>query len=113
MSISIEDFKKLEIKIGLILNAEEIEGADKLLKLSVDMGEESPRQILSGIKEFFPNSKDLIGKRCAFASNLEPRVIRGLESNGMILAVNSGEGENKFFSLLETKENVLPGSTVK
>jgi len=107
--ISIDDFKKLEIKIGHILTSEKVEGADKLLKLSVDFGEGSPRQIISGISLFFPDPTVLVGKKCAFAANLEPRTIRGLESQGMILAVN-GEG---FFSLLETESNVLPGSTVK
>jgi methionine--tRNA ligase beta chain len=107
--INIDEFKKLEIKIGHILSAEKIEGADKLLKLSVDMGEEKPRQIVSGIALFFPEPGVLVGKKCAFAANLEPRVIRGFESQGMILAVN-GEG---FFSLLETSADVTPGSTVK
>lgn len=111
--ISIDDFKKLEIKIGHILSAEKIDGADKLLKLSVDMGEESPRQIVSGIALYFPDPQTLVGKKCAFASNLEPRTIRGLESQGMILAVSGGEGENNFFSLLETSSNVTAGSAVK
>lgn len=110
--ISIDDFHKLEIKIGLILSAEKIVDADKLLKLSVDMGEESPRQVVSGISKYFPEPEVLVGKRVAFAANLEPRVIRGLESQGMILAV-SGEGENNFFSLLETNSDVVPGATVK
>ncbi len=109
MSISIKDFKKLEIKIGQILSAEKIEGTDKLLKLSVDLGEESPRQIISGISAFFPDPEALVGKKCAFASNLEPRNIKGFESQGMILAV-SGES---FFSLLETNSDVTPGSAVK
>lgn len=112
-NINIDDFHKLEIKIGHILSAEKIEGADKLLKLSVDMGEEKPRQILSGISLYFPEPEQLVGKKCAFAANLEPRTIRGLESQGMILAVNGGEGENAFFSLLETNEKVFPGSSVK
>lgn len=111
--ISIDDFKKLEIKIGHILSAEKIEGTDKLLKLSVDMGEEKPRQIVSGISLYFPDPQVLVGKKCAFAANLEPRVIRGFESQGMILAVNGGEGETSFFSLLETSDDVFPGSSVK
>ena len=112
-NITIEDFHKLDIKIGHILSAEKIEGTDKLLKLSVDMGEEKPRQIVSGISMYFPELEKLICKKCAFAANLEPRIIRGLESQGMILAVNGGEGENTFFSLLETESSVFPGSSVK
>jgi methionyl-tRNA synthetase len=111
--ISIDDFKKLEIKIGHILSAEKVPDADKLLKLSVNMGEEAPRQIISGIAGFFPDPQVLVGKKCAFAANLEPRVIRGLESQGMILAVNGENGGNTFFSLLETLSEVTPGSTVK
>ncbi len=112
-TITIDDFHKLEIKIGHILSAEKIEDSDKLLKLSVDMGEEKPRQIVSGISIYFPDPQNLVGKKCAFAANLEPRVIRGLESQGMILAVSGGEGDNSFFSLLETEKNVFPGSSVK
>ena len=111
--ITIDEFKKLEIKIGEILSAEKIEGSDKLLKLSVDMGEENPRQIVSGIFSYFPDPQSLVGKKCAFAANLEPRKLMGLESQGMILAVSGGEGDSKFFSLLEATTQTIPGSTVK
>ncbi len=117
--ISIDDFKKLEIKIGHILSVEKIPDSEKLLKLSVDMGEGTPRQIVSGIAKFFPEEQTLVRRKCAFASNLEPRQLMGFESQGMILAVSGGapaqvgEGENQFFSLLETGEDVPPGSTVK
>jgi methionine--tRNA ligase beta chain len=111
--ISIDDFKELEIKIGHILSAEKVDGADKLLKLSVDFGEGSPRQIISGISVYFPDPQALVGKKCAFAANLEPRTIRGFESQGMILAVNGENNGESFFSLLETSSNVTPGSQVK
>jgi methionyl-tRNA synthetase len=112
-TISFEDFKKLEIRIGEIKSAEKVPETDKLLKLSVDFGEEGGvRQIVSGISAFFPDLNILIGKKCAFAYNLEPRKIKGLESQGMILAVGGGESEN-FFSLLETSTDVTPGSMVK
>jgi len=107
--ISIDDFKKIEIKIGEILESEKVEDTDKLLKLSVNFGEEKPRQIISGIATYFGNPKDIIGKKCAFVANLEPRVIKGLESQGMILAVSGDD----FFSLLEVSQNVLPGSSIK
>src|SRR3989344_3519888 len=113
MSITIDDFKKLEIKIGEILSAEKVEDADKLLKLSVDFGEEAPRQIISGISSYFPVPPALVGKKCVFAANLEPRTIRGFESQGMILAVNGENNGEQFFSLLETSANVVPGSQVK
>lgn len=85
-----EDFTKLDIRIGKVLTAEKIEGSDKLLKLEVDFSEEK-RQVVSGIAAFYsPN--DVIGKEFPFVFNLEPRVIRGVESQGMILAAdNNGE----------------------
>lgn len=88
---TIDDFKAIEMKIGTILVAEYVEGADKLLRLEVDFGEEKPRQILSGIREYY-QPEQLIGKRCPFVTNLEPRTLRGLESNGMILAVKTADG---------------------
>lgn len=108
--ISIDDFKKVEMRIGHILSAEKVEGADKLLKLSVDFGEESPRQIISGISAYFPDPQVLVGKKCPFATNLEYRTIRGLESQGMIMAVGTPEG---FFSLLEASPDTPPGSAIK
>jgi methionine--tRNA ligase beta chain len=112
--ITFEDFKKVEIKIGQILSAEKVPETDKLLKLMVDFGEgENGRQIISGISTYFPDEKMLIGKKCAFVTNLEPRTIRGLESNGMILAVSGEDSGEDFFSLLETTQNVVPGSSVK
>ena len=109
MNISIDDFKKLEIKIGEIMSAEKVPETEKLLKLTVNFGEENTRQIVSGISMYFEDPQTLVGKKCAFATNLEPRNIKGLESQGMILAVS---GEN-FFSLLSTNNEVPPGATVK
>ncbi len=106
-----EDWKKVEIKIGKILTVEKIEKSEKLLKLSVDFAEASgPRQIVSGIAKYFPNIEDLINKRCAFVTNLEPKPLMGLESNGMILAVGGGEEP---FSLFEVREEVLIGTQAK
>lgn len=105
--ISIDDFKKTEIRIGEILSAEKIPDTDKLLKLSVNFGEENPRQIVSGISAYFPEASVLVGKKCAFVTNLEPRVIRGLESQGMILAASNEDGS---FSLLEAHSSMPVGS---
>ena len=107
--ITYEDFKKVEMKAGLILSAEKIPDTDKLLKLSVDFSEDSPRQIVSGISIHFPDLSKLVGRKCMFVTNLEPRTIKGFESNGMILAV--GEGES--FSLVEPSQEVLPGSSAR
>lgn len=86
MNITFEDFAKIEIRIGRVLSAEKVEDADKLLKLEVDFGAEK-RQIVSGIAEFY-QPEDLVGKQTTFVVNMEPRKIRGLESQGMIMAVD-------------------------
>lgn len=89
--INYDDFAKVEILLGTILSVEIVPDADKLLRLEVDLGEEKPRQILSGIREYFEEPQSLVGKQCPFVANLAPRTIRGLESNGMIVAANSDE----------------------
>ncbi len=108
--ISYEDFKKVEIKIGKIISAEKILDTDKLLLLKVDFAEESPRQVVSGIASYFPDPLSLIGIKCAFVTNLEPRIIRGYESQGMILAVG---GADSPFSLLRVNEDAKEGSAIK
>src|SRR3989344_4934332 len=105
--ISIDDFRKIDIVVGRILSAEKVPDTDKLLKLSVDLGEQNPRQIVSGIALYFPDPNVLVGKKCMFVTNLEPRVIRGEESNGMILALSTEDGK---FSLLEPN-SVIPIGT--
>jgi methionine--tRNA ligase beta chain len=107
-TISYDDFAKLEIRIGTISAVDIVEGADRLLKLTVDVAEEDSRQIVSGIREFFTDPQELVGKQCPFLVNLESRSIRGLESQGMILAI--GEGES--FSLLHPNKAVPAGTKV-
>lgn len=108
--ITIDDFAKVEITLGKILSAEKMEGSDKLLKLSVDFKEESgPRQILSGIQKHFPNELDLVGKKCFFVTNLAPRKMMGLESNGMLFATG-GHGDVPF-SLITTENPDMPEGT--
>lgn len=87
---TIDDFQKIEIRVGTILSVEVVEGADKLYILQVDLGEEKPRQILSGIREYV-TTDDLLNKQFPFVTNLAPRMLRGHESQGMILA-GSDEG---------------------
>lgn len=116
--IKYEDWRKVEIKIGQILSAERIEKSEKLLKLSVNFNEPAgPRQIVSGIAKFFPDIAVLVGKKCAFVTNLEPKPLMGLESNGMILAVGGGPsfeaGKEEPFSLFEVGPEVLIGMRAK
>ncbi len=167
--ISFDDFKKVEITVGKILSAEKVQETDKLLKLSVDFGnntndeqdtkvrtettpaladsstpfakgettpafadsgtpfakgETTPafadsgtpfakgdiRQIVSGIASYFPDPQMLVGKKCMFVTNIPPRTIKGLESNGMILAVSTEDGK---FSLLEPNAEIPEGTRAR
>ena len=85
--ITIDDFAKVEFKVGVVVDCEELEGSEKLLKLTVDLGEENPRTVLSGIKQWY-KPEDLKGKQFIFVANLEPRKMMGIESQGMILAAD-------------------------
>jgi methionyl-tRNA synthetase len=91
------------------LEVEKVPETDKLLKLSVHFGEENPRQIISGISLYFPDHSVLVGKKCAFVLNLEPRKIKGLESQGMILASSTEDGK---FTLLEANTDMPRGAKV-
>ncbi|OIP65329.1 MAG: hypothetical protein COV32_01885 [Candidatus Yonathbacteria bacterium CG10_big_fil_rev_8_21_14_0_10_43_136] len=83
--ITFDEFKKAEIKIGTILSAEKVPDADKLIKLMINLGEENPRQILSGIAMHYEDPSVLVGKQVPVLANLPTRTIRGLESQGMVL----------------------------
>lgn len=107
--INYDYFAKLILRVGEIKKVEIVSDADKLLKLIVDFGEEEPRQIISGIREYFENPAILEGVKCAFVTNLEPRVIRGLESRGMILAAHDPEGH---FSLLTVSKDIPAGTKI-
>ena len=89
--VTIDDFQKIEIKVGTVLSVAVVEGADKLYILEVDLGEEKPRQILSGIRESV-TAEELLNKQFPFVTNLAPRMLRGHESNGMILAGSDDTG---------------------
>lgn len=107
--ISIDEFKKGEIMIGEILSAEMIEGSDKLLKLSVDFNEGNSRTVVSGIRKYFAEPSELVGVKCAFATNLEPRPLMGIPSEAMILAVSTDE----VFSLLRSDPSIPAGTKVR
>lgn len=108
--ITIDDFAKVEIRVGLILGAEVIEESDKLLKLSVDFGEESPRQVLSGIRAFMALD-ELVGRKYLFVTNLKPRTMMGLESQAMILG--SGGGDDPFSLFAPTNDESMPGTLIR
>jgi methionyl-tRNA synthetase len=88
--ITIEDFIKVELRVGEVLTAERIPKSDKLLRFTVDVGELEPRQILAGIAEHY-EPENLIGRKLVIVSNLKPRKLRGFESQGMVLAASVGD----------------------
>jgi methionine--tRNA ligase beta chain len=112
--VTYDEFKKMDIRIGTIREIEPVPETDKLLRCQIDFnekneaGEEVLRQIISGIHEYYPDYQTLIGKQVLYIVNLEPRTIKGFESNGMLMAV----GDDKpIFLIPET--DVPPGSRVR
>lgn len=106
--IQYEDFAKLDIRIGRVVAAEPIEGADKLIKCTVDLGALGERTIVSGIKEW-KTPEELIGKRLPYIVNLAPKMLRGVESAGMLLAASDAGG----VVLLEPEREIAPGTKLK
>jgi methionyl-tRNA synthetase len=105
--ITIEDFGKLDLRVARILEASEIEGADRLLKLRIDLGGET-RQLVAGIKKSYP-PEALVGKHIVVVANLKPTKLRGVESQGMLLAASTDDGP----VLATFEKEVAPGSRVK
>jgi len=105
--ISFDDFNKLDIRIGTIIEAESVPETDKLLKLKIDLGEEQ-RELIAGIAETY-KPEDIIGKQVPILTNLEPKTIKGIKSKGMILAVDI---DNKA-TLLSPDKKVPSGSKVR
>jgi len=105
--ITYEDFKKLDLRVAKILEAERVENSEKLIKLQIDLGEEK-RQIIAGIGKFY-SPEELINRKIIIVANLEPKSLMGLESNGMLLAASNDET----ISLLVPDQDIAPGSLVK
>ncbi len=114
--ISYEEFKKMDIRVGTIREVEIIPETDKLLCCQIDFNETDEegnkrlRQIVSGIKEYYPDVNVLINKQVLYITNLEPRTIKGFESNGMLMAVDGIDGKPIF---LIPEVEVNPGSRVR
>ena len=106
-AISYEEFRKTDLRVAKILSAQRIEGSDKLLKLEVDLGSEE-RQIIGGIGKMY-TPEELVGREIIIVANLEPRMLMGLESKGMLLAADD-EGKP---TLLAPNGEVPPGSEVR
>ena len=107
--IGIDQFKALDLRAARVLAAERVEGTDRLLKLTIDLGTEQ-RTIVSGIAHL-REPGDLVGKTIVIVANLEPARIRGIESQGMLLAAG-GRAEGEPFALLSPDRDVAPGTAV-
>ena len=108
MNVSFSDFKKLELKVGKIKSVEEVEGLDKLYKLEVEVGEAKTRILLAGLKASH-EPYELMGKNIVVVANIEPKELRGILSEGMLLAA---EGKDKPV-LIIPEEEVKPGTTIR
>jgi methionyl-tRNA synthetase len=106
--ITIDDFTKVELRLGLVVSAEPVPKSKKLLKLQVDIGEATPRQILAGIAEHY-TAEGLVGKKLVIVANLAPRAMMGQESHGMVLAASDADG----LSVLGVEKDIKPGVRVK
>ena len=106
--ISIDDFSKVELKAAKVLSCEPVPKSNKLLRLMLDAGEASPRQVVSGIASWY-RPEDLVGKTIVFVSNLMPVKLRGVDSNGMILAADNDENDVRVLFL----EGIRPGAKIR
>lgn len=106
-SISYEKFQELDIRTAKVLAAEPIEGADRLLRVTLDAGELGEKTVAAGIKQWY-SPEDLIGKTVVYLANLEPRMLRGVESQGMLLAADDDQPV-----LLQPAGEVKPGTQVR
>jgi methionyl-tRNA synthetase len=107
--ISYDDFAKLDIRIGTVVEAELVPETDKLIKCTVDFGDEiGKRTIVSGIVQW-KKPEELVGRQFPYVINLAPRILRGIESQGMLLAVSDDEG----VALLSAERDVPPGTKLK
>lgn len=114
--VTYDEFKKMDIRVGTIREVEPVPETDKLLRCMVDFNEKDEegnsklRQIISGIHEFYPEYQQLVGKQVLYIVNLEPRMIKGFESQGMLMAVDGVDGKPVF---LIPEVEVNPGSKVR
>ena len=107
MEVSYEDFSKVDIRACTIIAAERIPETDKLMKCTIDAGELGIRTVVSGIAEW-KASEDLVGKQCLYIVNLAPRMLRGVESQGMLLAASDDNG----VVLMHPERTVSSGTTL-
>ena len=110
--ISIDDFGKVDLRIAKIVAAEHVEGAAKLIKLQLDIGEERPRQVFAGIKSAYDPAL-LVGRLTVMVANLAPRKMKFGLSEGMVLAASDASGEVPGLFILSPDAGAMPGMRVK
>lgn len=106
--IHLEDFQKIDLRIGEVVSAERVEGTRALMVLRVNLGEEE-RTLVAGLAPYYA-PEEIVGKRVVVVANLEPAVIRGIKSQGMLLAADDGQGN---VSLVTVDRDIAPGSRVR
>ncbi len=107
--ISIDEFAKVEMRVGLVLAAERVKGSDKLLHMQVELGEAEPRSIVAGIAEAY-TVEEMVGRKVVIVANLQPRKLRGIPSNGMVLAASPDGGRPV---LVSVSGDVPPGTKLR
>ena len=106
--VTYDEFKKLELRIGTIVAIEDHPNANKLFVLRVDLGEPEPRQLVAGLRPYYPDPAKLLGKQIVVVANLAPALLRGIESRGMLLAAQDADR----VIILTSDEPMPPGSKV-
>ena len=110
--ISIDDFAKVDLRVARIVDAAHVEGADKLIRLSLDIGEEKPRQVFAGIKSAYDPAA-LVGRLTVMVANLAPRKMKFGMSEGMVLAASDESGKTGGLYILSPDSGATPGMKVK
>ena len=106
--VTIEEFKKLQLRVGTVVSAQDHPNADRLLVLTIDLGEPTPKQVVAGIRTAYPAAA-LVGKQVVVVANLKPATLRGVESQGMVLAATDGDR----LVLVSLDQPVRQGSQVR
>jgi methionine--tRNA ligase beta chain len=106
--MTLDEFKNCDLRVGIVKTAERVEGSEKLLRLQIDLGEPELRQILSGIGKVY-TPEEMVGKQVVIIANLDPRMMMGFESRGMLLAASGEDGKPVILTL---EGEVLPGTRI-
>ena len=109
-TVAFEDFARLDLRVARVLEVRDHPNADKLMILRIDLGPLGERQLVAGLKPYYPNPGSLVGKDIVVVANLAPRTMRGQTSDGMLLAATSPDGQRVI--VLTTEQAIEPGSKV-